>query len=173
MTFRLLTAIVVALALTAAGCGTDDTYPTSTAVVSEADGPAKEAFEVVSDSYDLYNTGEIETWVEVRDRGSDWPSEEIRSEGMEEIRQVEQARWAAGARYVETECVSHVLDDWPDIADSGVATGYYFTCLAVLTDNNEDADAFRRRDRFTWVVDDGVVVAVNSELSFLRRTTRP
>jgi hypothetical protein len=164
MKHRLLVAMIVTLALTAAGCGTDAAYPTSTAVVSEADGAATDAFEVVSDSYDLYNTGELEAWVEVREKGSSWSPDVVPSEVLEDERRRNQSWWNVGARYVETECVSHGLDDWWDIADSGVATGYYFTCLTVLTDNYEDADARQQSEAFNWVVNDGVVVAVNSQI---------
>ena len=160
--FLALSAVPMAMLILSA-CSSDDTYPTSTAVVSGAeDDAATAAFQTVNDAYDLYNTGDIETWVEVRDSGSDWPSEEIRAEELPLLQQEIQASYDAGSRYVETECVSHGLGDWPDVADSGLATGYYFTCEAVLTSDFEDPDASEVHKAFNWVVNDDVVVAVNS-----------
>lgn len=157
----LVPATLVILLLPA--CGSDDAYPTSTAVVTGAeDDTATEQFQAVDEAYDLYNTGDVEAWVEVRDSGSQWPSDEDRTEGMEKLRQQVQANYDAGSRYVETECVSHGFDDWEGVADGALATGYYFTCEAVLTSDFEDSDATKVSESFNWVVNEGVVVAVNS-----------
>ena len=142
--------------------GQPGSYPTSTAVLSGAeDEAAAGAFQAVNDAYDLFNTGNIEAWVEVRDLGSYWASEELRAIRTPGFTLEEQAKYDAGARYVETECVSHGLGDWPDVADDGLATGYYFTCDAVLTSDFEDSAATRNVESFNWVVNDGAVVAVN------------
>jgi hypothetical protein len=162
LTVFALTAIALTVVLSA--CSSDDSYPTSTAVVSGADDAATAAFQTVNDAYDLYNTGDIEGWVEVRDAGSVWPPEFDRDEGMEEIRQEEQANYDGGARYVETECVTNGLGDWPEIADDEIVSGYFFVCNAVYTLNYQDPDLAGVAERFNWVVNDGVVVAVNSSI---------
>jgi hypothetical protein len=154
----------IGLMLVLSACSSDDSYPTSTAVVSGADDATAAEFQTVNDTYDLYNTGDIEAWVEVRDAGSVWPADVDRDAAMEEIVQGEQANYDGGARYVETECVSHGLDDWPEIADEGLASGHYFTCNAVYTLDYENSDLTGVVDRFDWVVTDGVVVAVSSSL---------
>jgi hypothetical protein len=133
-------------------------------VVSEADTAAEAAaFEPVRRAYDLYNLGKIGEWVEVRDSGSVWPSEEQRTEGMEERRMEERVGYEAGFRYVDTECVSNGLGDWPGVADDGAVTGYYFTCESVWTRHDENLEAFAVYESFNWVVNDGAVAAVNSE----------
>jgi hypothetical protein len=136
--------------------------PISGAVVSGADGAATAAFEAVSGAYDLYNLGNMEEWTEVRDSGSVWPSEPQRTVGIVEWRADAQREYDAGGRYVATECVSKGLGDWPDIADEGVATGYYFTCESVWKKRYEDPETPVLYETFNWVVNDGVVVAVNS-----------
>ena len=152
----------IGLILVVSACG--DSYPTSTAVVTGADDAATAAFQTVNDSYDLYNTGEIEAWVEVRDAGSVWPDcVDVEAE-MEEIIKEDQTFYDNGARYVDTVCVSLGLGDWPDIADEGIAAGYYFTCDAVVTRDFEDSTRTTVVEAFNWVVNDGVVVAVNSDI---------
>ncbi len=160
LTVFALTAFGLALALSA--CSSDDSYPTSTAVVSRADDAATTEFQTVTDAYDLYNTGDIEAWVEVRDAGSDWPPDVDRVEGMEELRQEAQARYDLGARYLETECVSHGEMNWPGIADEGLASGYHFTCDGIYILDFENPDLTSIVKGLNWVVKDGVVVAVNS-----------
>lgn len=96
----------------------------------------------------------------MQDSGSVWPSEEQRTEGMEQWRIQDQEIYDAGARYVDTECVSHGLGDWDGVADEGLATGYWFTCEAGWISDSEDTTT--DVEPFNWVVTDGVVVAVNS-----------
>ena len=158
----IFTVLSIGLILVVSACG--DSYPTSTAVVTGADDAATAAFQTVNDSYDLYNTGDIEAWVEVRDAGSVWPDGVDVEAEKEEIVKEDQTFYDNGARFVDTVCVSLGLGDWPDIADEGIAAGYYFTCDAVVTRDFEDATRTTVVEAFNWVVNDGVVVAVNSDL---------
>ena len=158
-------------ATTIAPAATVASYPISTAVVSEADTAAEAAaFEPVNRAYDLYNLGNIGEWVEVRDLGSVWPSEEQRTQGMEEWRSEERVRYQAGFRYVATECVSNGLGDWPGVSDDGAVTGYYFKCESVWTRHYENLGEFGVYESFNWVVKDGAVLAVNSERRLIKQT---
>lgn len=156
-----LLAVPIAV-LVLSACSSDDTYPTSTAVVSGADDAAAAAFQVVNDTYDLFNTGDIEAWVEVRDSGSAWPSEEVRSREMPAIIEEAQSKYDEGSRYVETECVSQGLGSWPGVADEGDVTGYYFTCTTALTKESAGRGLSQVDEFYKWVVNEGVVVAVTS-----------
>ena len=144
----LLCAITVCIGL--AGCGGGD----------DADEAA--ALAVVQDAYELFNAGDA-AWLDVRDRGSSYPSEEFREESRAEGIIEFESEVAGIFRYEDIECESRGLGEWPGIADRGqpVASGYYFVCKTTLTSDAPNATAVP--ETFNWVVSNGEVVAVNSD----------
>jgi hypothetical protein len=132
-------------------------------VLSDGDDAAAVQFERVSHAYDLYNVGSIDAWVEVRDRGSAWPSDEARRGGLDLEREAVTEQYEAGSRYIDTTCVSHGFGEWLDIADDRPTSGYYFTCQSIRTLDHEDPDASRELEVFSWVVSNGKVTAVSSD----------
>ena len=155
-------AAAVVISVFASACGGDDVGPTP-ADQLDPGSDAGRAYQVVLDTYAAYNSGEAARWVELRDRGSRWPSEATRVDGLQVEVEFVRAEHALGSRLASSGCTSHGLSDWPDVADVGLATGYYFTCEMVLTDAIGDAGGLELPESFNWVVSDGDVVAVNSE----------
>lgn len=143
---RFITIIAVAASILA-GCG------------SPNDGdPEEEALQVVEASYDTYNDGDLEGWVEIRDRGSFHASDADRELALERMRADFASGFEAGARYEQIQCESHGDGEWP-IADEGPVSGYYFTCDTRLVDDEGPIHT----EAFEWVVRDGEVIAVRSD----------
>jgi hypothetical protein len=144
--------LVLVLGVTACGGSDDDR-----GVVDE-----ESALEVVEAAYQLYNSGDLEGWIEVRNRGSFFASEEDREGIMEWARDLYGGEMEAGAQYEELGCTSHGLGEWP-VADTGPVTGYYFTCDSEWISGTQDPTS--QVNHFEWVVSegpDGAVVAVRT-----------
>lgn len=140
-------AVVVALAAMASGCASD--------AVSEEEA----AMRVVEEAYAAFNSGDVERWVEVREAGSYFASEEDREESAVWLTGVTEAQVAAGAEFTEIECESLGEGEWSGIADGEVAQGFHITCETVLTPETVE---FAGPTVFEWVVADDTVVAVTS-----------
>jgi hypothetical protein len=123
------------------------------------DGPEAEGLATIEAAYAVYNTGDFDAWMEVRDRGSSYRSEADRLDALEWIRAREGPPMEAGARFEDIECLSHGEGSWP-VPDRGEAEGWYFTCDAthVLGDGSSEEATL------DWVVDDGEVVAVKDHV---------
>lgn len=119
-----------------------------------------DALGVVESAYSMFNAGDLEGWIQVRDTGSFYATEEDRDSGFEYMRNQIGPLMDQGARYQDISCESQGYGDWP-VADQGldVPVGYYFVCDTVL---RVDATGFERSEQFEWVVADGEVQAVRS-----------
>jgi F420-0:gamma-glutamyl ligase len=62
--------------------------------------------------------------------------------------------------------VSQGHGEWPNRVDQGVPapTGYYFICDTAMTDSFMDVAGVHIPETYHWVVTDGEVVAVSSEI---------
>jgi hypothetical protein len=152
--------LVLVLGITACGDSADDGATTEaqpSGVVDE-----ESALAVIEAAYELYNTGDLEAWIEVRNRGSYFATEEDRQEILDWSRDLYGGEMEAGARYEDVECVSEGLGEWP-VADTGPVAGYYFTCAAPWASSPQDTAG--QVNYFEWVVSegpDGAVVAVRT-----------
>lgn len=142
---RLLWAAALCIAIVAGCSGTDTTENEATAL------------QTIEDAYASFNDGDAAAWVEIRERGSAYPSQEMRDRVMDDLADEVTEQVQGGARFEDIECESQGLGEWP-VADEGTVEGYYFTCDTTYV----DADGDERIEPFEWVVDDGEVVAVRS-----------
>lgn len=129
----------------------------------DADSDEDAALAVIENAYELWNSGDAVAWVEVRERGSFWESDEQRTEVLSEVLGwVEDRMTVYDVRYTEIDCESQGFGEWPGVADPGlpVAEGYYFICETEVTSANPE---FEVTEVFNWVVAEGEVIAVNSE----------
>ncbi len=124
---------------------------------SAGDDPEVAAQDVVDAAYATFNSGDVDGWAEIRDRGSYYASAEDREEAMATLRSTISIEMAAGAQYQDISCEAHGEGDW-QVADTGDVTGYYLTCSTVLGQGDSEVT-----ENFEWVVADGQVVAVRSD----------
>lgn len=119
--------------------------------------PDQAALDVVESAYESFNNGDMDAWVEIRNRGSQFGTEQEREDALDRMRHSVGAQIDAGARYTGITCESRGFGEWP-VADAGSVSGYYFTCDTTrVTGSAEIAEAFE------WVVDGGKVIAVRSD----------
>jgi hypothetical protein len=116
---------------------------------------------VVDQAYAAFNSGDVERWVEMREPGSFFATEEDRAESAAWMSEVAEEQVASGAQFTDIECTSHGEGEWPDVADPGVPTpiGIYITCATILTPETVRGAG---RVAFEWVIADDAVVAVMS-----------
>jgi hypothetical protein len=157
---------VLALGMTACGGSADEgattEAPTSTETRPTGVADEESALAVIDAAYELYDSGDLEGWIDVRNRGSHFATEDDRQEILDWERDLYGGEMEGGARYGDVECVSEGLGEWP-IADTGPVVGYYFACDAPWTPGSQDLGA--RVDHFEWVVSEGpngTVVAVRT-----------
>lgn len=141
------TTMIAASVLALMGCGSSD-----------GDNPDQEALSTVEAAYDAFNAGDVETWIEIRDRGSWHETDEDREAVLAAMGDQNTALVAAGARYEDIQCESLGDGEWP-VADEGPVSGYSFTCDTNLVDDEGTVYS----EAFEWVVRDGEVVAVRSD----------
>jgi hypothetical protein len=132
---------------------------------ANGDPQAAEAFKAVEAAYNAFNTGDQE-WLDLRLRGSFFESQEERDALLAEL----VTSWPdelAWQPHIEVSgCVSQGHGEWPNRVDQGVPapTGYYFICDSALTDSFMDVAGVQIPETYHWVVTDGDVVAVSSEM---------
>jgi hypothetical protein len=143
---RRIVFLVVVPLLVLSGCGS-----------SEGDDPEAAALSTVEAAYEAFNSGDVDTWVEIRDRGSFYATEEDRAEVAEYMAEQVTPEMEGGARYEGIQCESMGDGEWP-VADEGLVEGYYFTCDTTYVDSAGD----EYPEAFEWVVADGEVIAVRS-----------
>lgn len=154
---------VAVLGVSACGGSTDEgaTVQASTATAAESSGVVDEesALAVIQAAYELYNAGDLEGWIEVRNQGSAFASDEDRQQILDWEREMYGSEMEAGAQYEELGCTSQGLGEWP-VADTGAVAGYYFTCASRWVSGTDES-----LNQFEWVVSegpDGAVVAVRT-----------
>ena len=113
---------------------------------------------VVEAAYESFNDGDVDVWVEIRDRGSAYPSEEDRAEVLAAMRTEVEDMTQNGWQYVDVACESQGEGEWP-VADEGNVSGTYVACDTTLV---SDDGTTQYGEAFEWVVHDGEVVAVTS-----------
>lgn len=137
------------LGLVVSGCGS-----------SEGDSE-QAALEVVEGAYEAFNIGDVDEWVDVRDRGSSYETSEEQAEMVAYLRDLVVSQVDGGARFENIECESLGDGEWP-VADAGPVEGYYFECDTVFV-NSAGVESLIA---YEWVVADGEVVAVRSNGEF-------
>ena len=132
---------------------------------ADGDPQATDAFEAVEAAYNTFNTGDQE-WLDLRLRGSFFESQEERDALLAELEASWEDELAWGSHIEVSGCVSQGHGEWPNRVDLGVPapTGYYFICDAALTDSVMDVAGVQIPETYHWVVADGEVVAVTSEI---------
>ncbi len=141
-----LVVLLLVLPVVLSGCGSPD----------EGD-PEAAALSTIEAAYETFNSADVDTWVEIRDRGSSYGTDEDRAEVIEYMTGQLTPQVEGGARYENIQCESQGEGEWP-VADEGPVEGYYFTCDTSFV----DADGVEYPEAFEWVVADGQVVAVRS-----------
>jgi hypothetical protein len=124
---------------------------------SDADDPEAAALSSVEAAYETFNSGDVDTWVAIRDRGSAYATDEDQAEMMEYLAEKVTPEMEGGARYEDIQCESMGLGEWP-VADAGPVDGYYFTCDTTYVDSAGE----EHPEAFEWVVAEGEVIAVRS-----------
>lgn len=130
--------------------------PTTT-VDAESDAGESAAIAVVLATFDVYNSGDHATWVELRRRG---PASIGNSD-----QEMHQAMMAASGHYEVAECITDQRSDWPELAEPGAEdlVGYYVRCDTVLTNAFHGAAGLEIREQYKFVVDGGEVIASGSQ----------
>jgi hypothetical protein len=142
---RIVFLVVVPL-LVVSGCGSSD-----------GDDPEAAALSTVEAAYETFNSGDVDTWVEIRQGGSAFASDEERAEVAEDMADEITPEMEGGARYEGIQCESMGYGEWP-AADEGPVEGYYLTRDTTYVDSAGD----EYPEAFEWVVADGEVIAVRS-----------
>ncbi|MDJ0925567.1 MAG: hypothetical protein QNJ77_13495 [Acidimicrobiia bacterium] len=122
-----------------------DPEPREIPVTGHLTEQALEAFEVVEEAYDAFNSDDAETWVELT-----WQND---SAGLA----LNEALLAAEGEAEVTGCTSHGFGEWPDVTIDGFppAVGYYFSCDVTFTDSFRGPAGVDLVLLAHWVIADG------------------
>ena len=130
---------------------------------AEGDPQAREAFKAVEADFNAFNTGDPMWWnIRLIGSGSESQAE------LEALKARVVASWqkelAANPRIDVSGCASQGHGQWPNLVAEGISapTGYYFICETTTTDDLYDIGGVRIAETYSYVVDNGAVVAVRS-----------
>lgn len=116
---------------------------------ADGDAEAIEAFEVIADAYEAFNTGDALGWATARAASADQTeAAEVPDSELDYVA----AAHAAGARYDVSSC------EYGGFVSVGDQSGHRFECLTTMTDAFTTAAGIDFHERFRWLVADGRVI---------------